>query len=173
MKAAAERYLDASGVAATVIAATAFTELWAELLADTAAKSGRPVVFGRGDNPINFVSVEDVAWLVERVVVDPTTRGSRLEIGGPQNLTFNELAAAVQAAAGRPGAPRHVPRVALRLMANTVGRIKAERGRQARAALGMDTTDLTFDAGPIHRAYPDLPMTSVATVLAGTAAPVS
>jgi hypothetical protein len=31
------------------------------VLAKTAARFGRPVVFGRGDNPINFVSVTDVA----------------------------------------------------------------------------------------------------------------
>ena len=41
--------------------ATAFAELWIDVLGKTAARSGRPVVFGRGDNPINFVSVADVA----------------------------------------------------------------------------------------------------------------
>ena len=57
------------------------------------AASGRPVIFGRGANPINFVSVSDVAALVERAVVDPSTRGATFEIGGPQNVSFNELAA--------------------------------------------------------------------------------
>ena len=46
---------------------------------------------------------------------------SVLEIGGPDNLTFNQLAAAIQAAAGRTGTPRHIPPLALRLMAGTVG----------------------------------------------------
>ena len=30
-----------------------------------AGRSGRPLVFGKGDNPINFVSVIDVAAVVE------------------------------------------------------------------------------------------------------------
>src|SRR6185312_14872167 len=123
----------------------AFLELWIDVLTSTAARSGRPVVFGRGNNPINFVSVADVAALVEHAVTDPATRGRILEIGGPGNLTFNQLAAAIQAAAGRTGTPRHVPRLALRFMAGTVGRIKPELGRQARAALLMDAIDLTHD----------------------------
>ena len=129
----------------TIVRATAFVELWIDVLRQTAARSGRPVVFGRGNNPINFVSVSDVAALVEHAVTDPATRGRILEIGGPDNLTFNQLAAAIQEAAGRTGAPRHVPPVVLRLMAGTVGRLKPELGRQARAALVMDSADLAYD----------------------------
>ncbi|HWD51167.1 MAG TPA: SDR family oxidoreductase [Acidimicrobiales bacterium] len=166
MKHAAEDHARARRVPTTVIRATAFLELWIDLLQQTAARSGRPLVFGRGDNPINFVSVDDVAALVERAVIDPTTRGQTPEIGGPDNLTFNDLAAAVQAAAGRPAAPRHVPPAMLRLMANTVGRVKPLLGRQARAALVMDRADLTFDSAPLHRNFPDLPSTGLFQVLA-------
>jgi hypothetical protein len=77
-------------------------------------------------------------------VCDATTRGSTLQVGGPDNITFNQLAASVQAAAGRTDSPRHVPPAALRVMAHTVGRLKPELGRQARAALVMDRADLTF-----------------------------
>ena len=83
MKYAAEQHLRASGVPWTIVRATAFLETWTALLEQTASCSGRPLVFGRGDNPINFVSVDDVAALVERVVVDPSTRGQVFEIGGP------------------------------------------------------------------------------------------
>jgi NADH dehydrogenase len=166
MKAAAERHLEISGVRSTVISATAFLELWMDLLEGSARRSGRPIVFGRGDNPINFVSVNDVAWLVERGVIDATTRGSRIEIGGPANLTLNELARAVQTAAGRTSAPRHVPPTVLRLVAETIGRARPEIGRLTRAALAMDRLDLTFDPSAVHRAYPDLPVTHLTDVLA-------
>lgn len=165
MKHAAEEHLCASGVPSTVVAATAFMELWIDLLEQTAARKGRPLVFGRGDNKINFVSVDDVAWLVERAILDRSTRGTRLEIGGPDDLTMNELATAIQSAAGRRGRPRHVPPAVLRLLASTVGRVKPEVGRQVRAALAMDSVDLTLDSTEVHAAYPDLPMTSLATVL--------
>jgi uncharacterized protein YbjT (DUF2867 family) len=166
MKYAAEQYAAASGVPTTVVRASAFMELWIELLRQTAGRSGRPLVFGRGENPVNFVSVGDVAEVVERAVTDRTTRGQTLEIGGPEDLTLRQLAEAVQAAAGRTAGARHVPRPMLRVMAQTVGRVKPQLGRQAAAALAMDRMDLTFDAGPIHRAYPELSMTSLAKVLA-------
>ncbi|MCU1463677.1 MAG: putative nucleoside diphosphate sugar epimerase [Acidimicrobiales bacterium] len=166
MKYAAEQHAAGSGPRTTVVRATAFLELWIELLEQTASRSGRPLVFGGGDNSINFVSVIDVAAVVERAITDPTTRGQILEIGGPGNHTFNELAHAVQTAAGRTSAARHVPRPVLHLMAHSIGRAKPELGRQARAALVMDRLDLTFDPTPIHCRYPDLPTTSLADVLA-------
>ena len=171
MKHAAEDHARASGVPTTIIRSTAFLELWIELLQQTAARSGRPLVFGRGDNPINFVSVADVAALVELAATDPTTRAKTLEIGGPDNVTFNELAEAVQTAGGRAGAPRHTPPVMLRLMAHTIGHLKPQLGRQARAALAMDRTDLTFDAAPHRRTYPDLPCTALPEVLTDVAKP--
>jgi uncharacterized protein YbjT (DUF2867 family) len=161
MKDAAERHLHASGVAATIVRAAAFLETWTELLRQTAGRSGRPLVFGRGENPINFVSVIDVAAVVERAVVDPSTRGSTLAIAGPQNLTFNQLARAVQTADGRTGAPRHVPPLMLRLAAQTVGRVNPLVGRQVRAALAMDSTDLTATASAIRRTFPEVPTTTL------------
>jgi NADH dehydrogenase len=142
MKYAAEQYLCVSGLPATVVQATAFLDLWVELMNKTAGRSGKPVIFGRGNNPINFVAVSDVAALVERAITDPSTRGSTLQVAGPQDLTFNQLAASVQETAGRTRTPRHIPPTALRLMANTVGRVSPQIRRQARAALVMDHAQL-------------------------------
>jgi uncharacterized protein YbjT (DUF2867 family) len=166
-KYAAERCAIHSGIPCTIVRATAFLELWIEVLEQTAARSGRPLVFGRAQNPINFVSVGDVAALAERVVLDPATCGETLEIGGPENLTFEQLAHLVQNAAGRPAPPKHVPAPMLRLIANTVGKVKPQLGRQVRAALAMDQAALAFHAGAIHNRYPELPCTSPGEVIAG------
>ncbi len=58
---------------------------------------------------------------------------------------------------GRRGAVRHIPRPALHAMAWLTTAIKPALARQARAALVMDTRDMTFDAGATRRAFPDLP----------------
>lgn len=143
MKHAAERYLRASGVPATVVRATAFRELWVDLLQQTAGRSGRPVIFGRGRNPINFVSVVDVAELVLTVIADPATRGQTLEIKGPIDLSMDDLACSITSLAGG-GQPRHVPRTALLVMANTVGRLNPRLGRQLRSALIMDRYPMAY-----------------------------
>lgn len=169
MKYAAEQHLQKSGVPWTIVRSTAFLELWIELLRQTAGSSGRPLVFGRGDNPVNLVSVVDVAALVERAVTDPSTRSSILEIGGPQNLTFNDLAAKIQQAAAGTGKPRHVPRPMLHAMAALLGPLKPELARQARSALVLDSGAFTFDAASIHQRFPGLPSTTIGDVLANSA----
>jgi uncharacterized protein YbjT (DUF2867 family) len=170
MKHAAEQHLLAAGGRWTIVRATAFLELWIDLLGKTAARSGRPVVFGRGNNPINFVSVTDVAGLVEHAVTDPATRSRILEIGGPDNLTFNQFAAAIQQAAGRSSAPRHVPPGVLRFIARSAGLLRPELGRQARAAVVMDQADFTFDPTATRSAYPDIPRTPLSACLRQPAA---
>ena len=47
MKDAAEQYLRASGTQWTIVRSTAFLESWIDLIADTADRAGRVVVFGR------------------------------------------------------------------------------------------------------------------------------
>lgn len=165
MKYEAETALAASGVPATIVQATAFLELWIELLRKTAGRSNRPLVFGHGQNPVNFVSVGDVAALVEHVVDDPATRGQTLRIGGPENLTLDQLAHLVAGHRGGSKPPRHVPPTALHVMAATVGRLRPELGRQARAALVMDHTDMSFDDHATRSRFPHLPCTSAAQLL--------
>jgi uncharacterized protein YbjT (DUF2867 family) len=165
MKHAAETVLAASGVPATIVRATAFLELWIDLLRRTAGRSNRPLVFGRGQNPINFVSVRDVAALLEHVVTEPGFRGQTLQIGGPDNLTLDQLARMVAAERGEATTARHLPRAALRAMAATVGRVRPELGRQARAALVMDHADMSFDDHATRSRFADLPCTSATELL--------
>jgi uncharacterized protein YbjT (DUF2867 family) len=149
-KHAAEEHLRAGGGGWTIVRATAFVELWAEIMR-------KRIVFGRGENPINFVSVDDVAAVLERAVIDEGLRGRVIEVGGPQNLTFNELAGLMGEAHGRPAKIHHVPRGLLRAL--------APLARQPRAALAMDTIDMTFDAAAATHAYADLPMTDIGAAL--------
>jgi uncharacterized protein YbjT (DUF2867 family) len=149
-KYAAEQHLRATRVPSTVVRATAFVELWAEIL-------GKAPVFGRGDNPINFVSVRDVAAVVVRAVEQTQLRGEILEVGGPENATFNELVALVREARGSDRKVHHVPRWLLRTLAPVA--------RQPRAALAMDTLDMTFAAAAARRHIADLPMTGLRAAL--------
>ena len=165
MKDAAERHLRASAAPWTIVRSTAFLETWIDLMVQTTDRSGRVLVFGRGDNPINFVSVRDVGTLVERVIADPGARMQTLDIGGPDNITMTSLANAVQPA-GPAVAPRHVPPAALKAMSLVFRPFWAERARQTAAALVLDTIDMRFDPAAIRARYPDLPLTSPSDVIA-------
>jgi NADH dehydrogenase len=164
-KHAAEEALRAGGIPWTIVRATAFMETWATIMGRPLLGSGRILVFGRGDNPINFVSATDVAALVALAVTDPGLRGQVWEIGGPDNLTFNQVAATLQEAAGCHGTVRHIPRPALHAMAWLTTAIKPALARQARAALAMDAVDMTFDPTRTRRAFPGLPNTDMPSAL--------
>jgi uncharacterized protein YbjT (DUF2867 family) len=84
----------------------------------------------------DVVCVNDVAAAVERAVLDTNLRGHVIEVGGPRNLTLNQLAALLQRATGRSTKVRHIPRSVLRAA--------APFSRRGRAALAMDTSDMTF-----------------------------
>jgi NADH dehydrogenase len=166
----AEQHLRRRGVRAVIVRATLYMDTWLDVMEQTASRTGRPLVPGHGRNPVNFVAADDVAALVVRAATDPALRGRTLQIGGPDNLTLNQFAAAAQRAAGRFEPPRRISRPALRAIAALVGGVEPMLARQARLALLMDTTDMTFDSAPLHATVPGLPVTTVAQVLAARAA---
>jgi uncharacterized protein YbjT (DUF2867 family) len=163
-KHAAEENLRQSGVPYAIIRPSAFTETWGGMMLSSLQTSGRIQVFGRGNNPSNYVSVIDVAALVESVVTGERPGSREIVIGGPDTLTFNQLAAIVQDVAGRQAAVRHIPRPVLRAM-SLAGPLNPQLARQSRGAVVLDTIDMSFDPGPVRREFPDLPETSVREAL--------
>ena len=135
MKAAAEDRLRRSGLPWTIVRAGAFLELHRDIMRRTAGRSGRPLVFGRGETMVAFTSVGEVAAGVDRALYDPACRNTVIEVAGT-NLTFNQLAAGLEPDLGAGARrPRHVPRLVLRGLASASS---TPPGRQAAAALVMD-----------------------------------
>lgn len=146
-KHAAEEALRASGLPFTILQPTAFLETWVEVIGGGRTDgTGRPLVFGPGRAPINFVAVRDVAAVVVRAVVEDELRGKSLEIGGPQNLSFTDVAEKL-IAAGRNRAPvKRIPMPMLRMMSVVARPFSPGFARKAAAAVVMNTRDMTFSA---------------------------
>jgi NADH dehydrogenase len=142
----AEQRLRESGLECTIIRPTVFKELWAGIVGDPLLKSGTAMVFGRGENPINFVSVHDVARCVEQAVIDPHVRGRTLEVGGPENLTLNRLVEIVAQSHGLQAKARHIPLAALRIGATALRPFKPDIAGLLQAAVLMDTTDMSLES---------------------------
>jgi uncharacterized protein YbjT (DUF2867 family) len=140
-KFAAEESLRTRDVPWCIIRSGPYIETWHQVLQETAGRSGRPLVFGRGEQRLAFVAVDDVVALAARAVTDPALLGEVLEIGG-EPISLLQLALAVQAAHGWPGKPRHLPRAVLRVAAEVAQPFSPTFARQNRLALVMDTTDL-------------------------------
>ena len=151
MKYQAEQDLQESGLSWTIIRPTASMETWVQLIGAPLVKTGRTVIFGRGVNPINFVSMLDVARVVERVLAEPNLRGTIIEVGGPENLSFEQVLKVVASETGRPSRAVRVPPGVLRVMAAILPRLNPTLARQVQAALVMDSSDMTFT--PASRAF--------------------
>jgi uncharacterized protein YbjT (DUF2867 family) len=161
----AEERLRSSGLDWTIIRPTVFMELWAGIVGDSLIKSGSATVFGRGENPINFISVRDVARFVEMAVADRRLRGTTLEIGGPENLTLNTVVEVLAASNGRPPKARHVPLTALRLGALLMGLFRPDLASLIQASVHMDSADMSFDHAELNAEHPQIQLNRLADVV--------
>jgi NADH dehydrogenase len=166
MKAAAEARLTASPMSWTIVRPTAYQETWLEIVGRPLVTTGSTRVFGRGRNPINFVSVVDVARIVELAVVEPTLRAATLDVSGPENLTFDRFVEVVRASTGVTGTVNHVPLLMLRLMSIALRPIKPVLAGQMGAAVVMDSRDMTADTDERARRFPGIASTPLGDVAA-------
>jgi NADH dehydrogenase len=166
MKYRAEQAVRASGLRWTILRATAFMETWLNILAAPLVKGQPALVFGRGTNPINFVSAYDVAEYVAEIVDAPALRGEIFEAGGRENISMNTLVDVFRQVTGCTGPTRRIPRPALRLMAALMRPFKPELARQAQAAMVMDTKDMTFKPGDGKEYFPASSPHTLADVVA-------
>ena len=164
-KHAAEQDLRASGLAWTTIRPAAYLETWIAITGAKLASNGQALVFGPGCNPINFVSAHDVAAVVDLVIHDRSLRGRLVEVGGPENLTFTQLAERLITASGRPGRIRHIPLPLLRALSVLARPVSPAFARQAQAAVVMNTTDMTLDTSTIRDRLPTIPATTLDEVI--------
>jgi NADH dehydrogenase len=147
MKYAAEQALRTSGLQWTIVRSAPFIETWVEVLGAPIRRNGDALVFGRGENPINFASVRDVAAVVESVAVDGESVECVVDVGGPDNVTLGQFARTLQRAMGASGAQRRVPRPVMRVACVVMRPFRPALARQIRAGVVMDTTDMAFAGG--------------------------
>lgn len=150
----AEQALKASGLGATILRPSAFMELWLNIIAEPMLKQGKALIFGRGENPINFVSVEDVARFALIGLLDPQARGLTIEVGGPENRSLSQVVALIEQVTGKTVGRQRIPLPALRAMSVLARPFNPAFARQAAAAAYMDTHDMTCDPAATLRRFP-------------------
>lgn len=141
-----EEYLRASGLAFTIIRPSAYMDLWAQLIGQPILKQGKTTIFGRGNNPVNFVAVEDVARFVCSAFEDPRAHNRVIKVGGPENLTLNQVAEVFERVSGRRAKKRHVPLPMMRAMSMLMQPVNPALSRLIRVSIYMDTANQCYDA---------------------------
>jgi uncharacterized protein YbjT (DUF2867 family) len=165
MKYRAEEALRDSRLDWVIVRPNAFMELWTEIAGGPIIKEGKAMVFGRGDNPINFNSAKDVARFIELALFDPDLSRTILAVGGPENVTFNQLVGEIKRAVGRKAVVKHVPLSIMRLSALVMRPFKPDLAGMIQGGIAFDTVDMTFDASDLRRRFPQIELTRIADVL--------
>jgi uncharacterized protein YbjT (DUF2867 family) len=149
-KYAAEQALQASDLQWTIIRPAAYLETWIAIIGAKLPATAQALVFGPGRNPINLVSAGDVAATIDLAVHDQSLRGQLLEVAGPEQLTFTQIAERLITASGKPGRIRRIPLPMLRAMSVLARPVSPVFARQAQAAVVMNITDMTADVAAIR-----------------------
>lgn len=154
IKYAIEEYLRASGLGYTILRPMAFMDLWGEMIGQPIIEKGKATTFGSGNNPINFVAVEDLARLIEAVLEDERTLNQSYDVCGPENLTMNQVTGIFQGLAGRPAQIQHVPLPMLRVLSVVMPPFNPMMGRLIRNSVYVDTAKLTCEGSGIPQGLP-------------------
>lgn len=149
-----EEYLRNSGLSYTILRPAPFMEMWAELIGQPVVTGGKATIFGRGKTPVNFVSVEDVARFAKIALVDASARNQVISIGGPENLTVEQVVEIFERVSGRQAKKSHVPLPLMRVMRWLTQPINPALSRQIAMGIFMDTADQAFDMSAILKRYP-------------------
>jgi uncharacterized protein YbjT (DUF2867 family) len=149
-KAKAEAYLQASGLGYVILRPPAFMEWHVHnLLGKSILDAGKVTIFGSGNNPTNFMAGKDIAH-----ITDPKLGGRIIEMGGPDNITKNQVAEMYGRFSGSTPKVSHVPPVVMRIMAPIVKPLNPVISRLMTASVWGDTTDQTFDPAAMLKEFP-------------------
>ncbi|MEO8745417.1 MAG: SDR family oxidoreductase [Candidatus Dormiibacterota bacterium] len=165
MKFYAEQRLRKSRLDWTIIRPTVFMELWAGIIGGSGTEKGKTTLFGRGDNPINFVSAGDVARFIHLSLSDPRLRRATLDLGGPENLTMKNVGEIVDRVRGRKAAVRRIPLPAMRIGALLMRPVRPDVARLLQAGVVMATGNMSFDPRDLRTLYPEIPLTRLIDVV--------
>ncbi|HET9494272.1 MAG TPA: NmrA family NAD(P)-binding protein, partial [Chloroflexia bacterium] len=109
-KAASEQRLRESGMKYTILAPNMLMEVWVPMIVGGPALGKQPVTLvGEGQRRHSFASMGDVAQYAVRSVNNSAAENRMIVIGGPQAVSWRDVAAAYEKALGRPVEVQTVP----------------------------------------------------------------
>jgi uncharacterized protein YbjT (DUF2867 family) len=154
MKYRVEEHLKSCAMEYTILRPTAFMETWCARIGAQVVNDQPVTIFGNGKNPINFISAEDVAKFILLALEEPRLKNETLTIGGPQNLTFEEVAAVYEQLSGKPARRKYTPAWQLKLMSRLQAPFNETQSRFLAIRHDLATFNWRVDMGELLRRYP-------------------
>lgn len=149
-----EEYLKSLRMEYSVLRPTAFMETWCARVGAQVLNDRPVTILGNGKNPVNFISAEDVAKFIVLALEDPRLRNQTLTIGGPQNLTFEEVVATYERILGRKAHKKYIPAWQMRLMSTLHKPFNETRSRFMAIRHEIATSNWQVDMSETLMHYP-------------------
>lgn len=154
-KAKIESYLKASGLSYTILRPPAFMEWHVHnLLGATVLTTGKTTIYGTGNNPTNFMAGSDVARFAVLALTDPRLKNRTINIGGPDNLSRNEVVKLYEKHMGRPAKVSHVPVGVMKVMGPILRPVQPVLSRLMSFSVWSDTTNQRFEPAAMLKEFP-------------------
>lgn len=151
-----EKYLKASGLSYTILRPPSFMEWHVHnLLGADILKTGKATIYGAGNNPINFMACKEVAHIAVIALTDPARLKNRtVEMGGPDNVTRNQIAEMYARFSGKPLKKMNVPTGVMKVMGPLLRPIQPVLSRLMSFSVWTDTADQTFNTSAMLKEFP-------------------
>jgi uncharacterized protein YbjT (DUF2867 family) len=105
-----------SGIPYVILRPTAFMDVWIDqVIGADLRKKGVATIFGDGTRVQNYIAVDDVAEYAVRILSRPEIVKEAIDLGGPSNLSLNELVTLMERAWKVTAKRRHIPVAAMKL----------------------------------------------------------
>lgn len=151
-----EEYLKASGLSHTILRPSWYMEQNVHLFnGKSILETGKTNLLGNGTKLRNFVAAGDVAQFAVRALTDPKLKNRTLDIGGPQNVTNNQVAELYGKLAGVTPKINHMRPFMARVMSVMLRPIQPGISRiMYLGSLSDDAFCETFDPAPLLAEFP-------------------
>ena len=110
--------------------------------------NAKAVIYGKGDNPIRWISFLDVARFAVASLDNPGADNATLELGGPESITPSEVVRTFEKAGGKPFDVTRVPLEALQ--AQFASDCRLARRRSDRQPRGTVAADVSLSGGRLR-----------------------
>lgn len=151
-----EKYLKASGLSYTILRPPPFMEWHVHnLLGADFLKTGKATIYGAGNNPVNFMAGKEVAHIAVIALTDAARlRNRTVEMGGPDNVTKNQIAEMYARFSGKPLKKMNVPTGVMKVMGPILRPIQPVLSRLMSFSVWTDTADQTFNPTAMLKEFP-------------------
>jgi uncharacterized protein YbjT (DUF2867 family) len=106
-----------SQVPYVIVCPTALMDIWVdELIAGGIRKDGVTMLFGDGTAVGNYIAVHDVAEFIVKILDREDVVNESIDVGGPSNISLNDLGTLIEKRLGGPSKRRHIPVAAMKLL---------------------------------------------------------